>query len=429
MLNKGHALICDSVTFDKISGQYDEDLRKLEDDFYEAKSSTDKNCICTFYLKIQNEQTFSDYLNNECESVFIPSEKDKRNSALYAKINASHFFKNNEYFGPVVVGETFFGQQLHPKIIYEIMSEDGQKKIQLSAGYFIQQNFGNSNLQSQPTFSATYSQKNFTAIIGNLNGGPYHQLATQLYSIETGLTNLMENGAQIIFHDKKQQRYFSDTWIEWKNQTYPGSTEQEHFRAGSSNRYEIPMNKRNKLQLIGQVYFDHHGGQVNIANASGQRPPTITLVNYALGANLQRNLNRQNNKNSFLNKAQVGVTQFGFSGSPNGRGQGVEIHAGVESKVLDLYLSHWQGNHFDSFAGTPYYSSFSKNPNEPNKVIEKTNFIKLRASKSINLLSKDAIRRAQLSPYLEYIFDKNAKTNPYTYGLVFQWKIISTGKK
>ena len=86
-----------------------------------------------------NNQVFEDSLS------IRPQEAHK----LYLQVQNLNFVKNNEYFNDIIPGQTLFGYQLKPRLVYF-----AAKNVRVEAGLFVLRDFGKAQFtQLAPVFS------------------------------------------------------------------------------------------------------------------------------------------------------------------------------------------------------------------------------------------------------------------------------------
>jgi hypothetical protein len=91
------------------------------------------------------------------ERIYPNSEQE---GELWLKFRNYNFLRNNEYFNPIVSGETLLGSQLSSSLMYQPLPN-----VQIEAGIFLSRDFGGEDFsQISPLFRLTY-QKDSSKII------------------------------------------------------------------------------------------------------------------------------------------------------------------------------------------------------------------------------------------------------------------------
>ena len=160
---------------------------------------------------------------------------------LRISLNAFTFFKDNEYFNPIVEGYTLFGTQLNPQLVYY-----PTKELRLEAGVFLWKDFGNPQLrQVRPTFRATWTHGRSQFIFGNIKPNLNHGYIEPLLDFERVILKPLEEGLQYRLNSK---RVALDVWVDWLRQEYPGVSYQEQIAGGLSSSFRITSDQR-KVQV------------------------------------------------------------------------------------------------------------------------------------------------------------------------------------
>ena len=113
-------------------------------------------------------------------------------------------------------------------------------------------------------------------LFGTFENSLNHRLIEPLFDFERVITDRLEYGFQLQYNN---DRLFSDLWINWQNQIFPGDTTQEELEIGISVEYSFLKRGSWDFRAPLQLFAFHRGGQINITDERLQ-----TLVNGAIGA-------------------------------------------------------------------------------------------------------------------------------------------------
>jgi hypothetical protein len=313
------------------------------------------------------------------------------------------YFKNNEYFGEIVEGRTYFGQQLHPKISYQ-----PTENVLLEAGLFVRQVFGENRLtETKPTFSLKYQKNKFGFLLGNLEGSLQHGLIEPLYDFERVIDDRLENGIQFLH---KGKRFTGDWWINWRKSIQTGSTDQEEIEGAGNMKYKLVNKEKTSLEFILQSVILHRGGQINSSAL-----PVYTTMNNALGIQL----NRSFNPSSFAKGISMQFYTVGFSVDSDSlsfrNGNGLYLNGSLETSAGTFIASYWKGEGFVNILGGDIYSSVSRfrNFTEPTREI-----LVFRWLKDFQLSS-----HCQLSVRAEPYYDFQNSLFEYSIGVYANYRL------
>ena len=266
------------------------------------------------------------------------------------QLNGFSYFKNNEYFNEIVKGQTFFGNQITPKLQW-----NPSKKWQINGGFFIAKEFGNNEkYTATPIFNLKYNYKNVRFIFGNLESDLQHKIIEPLYNFERIFSpNRLEEGMQLIVNRKK---IYADTWVNWllkeRNNT---TTKNEKIEGGAVVHLSLLNANHFKIKAISNSLVYHQGGQ-----NFGSPFSTYTTLHQSLGLNLSYELE----KGSFVQKIStenhfiVHQTQSDSLGFPNGNAQYYNLT--TNTKWGDFVLSYWYGKNFINPMGGDLFSGVSR---------------------------------------------------------------------
>jgi hypothetical protein len=291
-------------------------------------------------------------LNNKVLEEGLSFESERKN-ALFLKLTNFNFVRNNEYFNDIVSGQTFFGYQLAPTLIYYPTAS-----LRLEAGAFFWKDFGNPDYSLvAPIFSLKYFKDSLSIIFGNLEGNVQHHLIEPLYAFERTITHHLENGLQVKYN---KGRFYGDLWIDWQRAIYANSPFQEEISAGLVAAVSPFKNQKFELQIPFQMSIVHRGGQdLGIA--------ATNALNLTTGINLHW----RNTGNRFFK--QIRSENYWVYGArevfdtltdilQERVGQGLYLNLSAETRLFELMLSYWYGRKFDAVQGGDLYKSYPVKP-------------------------------------------------------------------
>jgi len=358
-----------------------------------------------FYIAT-NERTFIPDRIKNGSTVNIFNPLGKINEQFYIDFITLCFVKNNEYFSNIEPGETFFGYQLYPTLVWKPFKD---KEFKLKGGVFLQKNFGENTFASNtPTFTFDYQFKHTRFVFGTLYGGLEHKLIEPLYRFERMLYDRIENGFQVIHSNKK---LFADIWINWRQTANAQLNRQEILESGVSFVYLLVGDAESAFQtkLITQMTNQHKGG-------SSVDLPLVNHTNNALGTEI-----------TFGNKKKL---QWTFQPyflhaldhslelrQPYKDGMGIYINGGVAHKGFSFMASYWKGWEYFSALGTPLFNSFNYD-----------NFYSLERERELIffrfIYSKPLIKHnLKLNLRFEPIYEISTKKFQHSIGIYFLYRL------
>ncbi|MDD4149898.1 MAG: hypothetical protein PHE33_07700 [Bacteroidales bacterium] len=333
-------------------------------------------------------------------------------SKLFVEIDNTNFLKNNEYFNPFVEGYTLIGYWLKPQIKY-----NATKRLSFSAGFHAQKYSGVKGFSEfRPLFSLEFKTGEQSKLIfGNLTSTINHNISDYILADENYLTNNVESGLQFMH---KSKRYFSDTWIDWRQFIFDGSPFPEIILFGTSNKISL-INKNNQsiLELNLDGVASHVGGQINSSDDNVQ-----TIMNSVSG------LNYNMYPKSFLTKVSLFSHYYtSLDQSPTKRlkyiyGYGVLSGVELSNEFVNLKLEHWYGDYYFTKFGNQMFSSFN---------IEKPNYTEdQRAFINAHLIGKyEKIKNIKIGLGVNLYYDLYNLRMDYSMGFYiksnFKFKLIN----
>ncbi len=276
--------------------------------------------------------------------------RPERVDELWLQIQNFNFLRNNEYFNPIVSGETFLGTQLSGSLLYA-----PSPNLQLEAGVFLLQDFGSENFRSvKPLIRLTYQKKATKMIFGNLQANYAHRLIEPLYGFEQGLARHLEQGLQFIHHRPK---LYTELWVDWQQTVSAQKDRPERFWVGWVNDLTLVKSKGLTTHISTQATIFHTGGQDLIQPfALGNE------LNLATGIKTTQTFD----STSFFKKFYVEIygilsaEQYSGLEEISRTGNALYTNIGLDMRLVHFLFSLWQGNGFNSTQGGDLYKSFSQ---------------------------------------------------------------------
>jgi len=289
----------------------------------------------------------------------LNSKSVKDSSAFYFNFDNANFLWNNEFFNDIIVGYTLIGFYVTPQIEYHF-----SKNFKVNGGVHLLKYSGVNNFSTvTPVYSVTFSKRNYSFIMGTLQGTVMHKLSDQLYFSEKYFTNNIENGIQFKIDKTK---FWLDSWIDWQTFIFPGDKKQEEILFGTNIIQRIFTKQNFTLDATGTIMLKHHGGQIDSTDLNIK-----TLANYRMGFDLSKHTN-----NKFIDKISLLGEFDGFTdASPNpssiyNNGYGIMSYARVSNKTNYFQIGYWFADRFLSSMGNPIYqckSMYNQSLNKKNR--------------------------------------------------------------
>jgi hypothetical protein len=322
----------------------------------------------------------------------------KDSSAFYFNFDNANFLWNNEFFNDIIVGYTLIGFYVTPQIEYHF-----SENFKIDAGVHLLKYSGENDFSTvTPVYSVTFSKKNYSFIMGTLQGTVMHKLSDQLYYSEKYFTDNIENGIQFKIDKNK---FWLDSWINWQTFIFPGDNKQEEILFGTNIIQRIFTKQNFILDATGAIMLKHHGGQIDSTDLNIK-----TLANYRLGFNLSKQI-----KNKFIDKVSILCEFDGFSdASPNpssiyNNGYGIMSYAKISNKTNYFRIGYWYADRFLSSMGHPIFQCKSINP-----ALNK----RYRSLITANIFySKNIYNNIYLGLAGDLFYDTKAKQTDYSMGV------------
>ncbi|UOR05435.1 hypothetical protein MUN82_21225 [Hymenobacter aerilatus] len=336
-----------------------------------------------------------------------PATEENVAGDLHLSLRSFTFFKDNEYFNPIIEGYTLFGTQLNPQLVYYPTSN-----LRLEGGVFLWKDFGNARVrQVRPTFRATYTKGNSEFIFGNIRPHLNHGYIEPLFNFERVILKPLEEGLQY--------RYASDmvgldVWVDWQRQQYRYSNYQEQIAGGLSGSVRLTGNNSPvAVSLPLQFTATHRGGQIDTINR-----PLQTLFNGATGIEARYPLPTHPTTAFRVQAYGTGYFDKSFTYQlPYRRGSGLYLNATAETRYLNVMLSYWQGQRFLSPLGGDLYQSASRSVNSPTYTEPHRRILLLRLMRDFSLGEAAAI-----TVRVEPVYDFQERETDFAAGIYLNFR-------
>lgn len=270
-----------------------------------------------------------------------------------AGLDATFFFKNNEYFSPHIEGYTLVGYQVRPTVSYAMLPD-----LTLTAGLQALRYGGTeSAAYVRPHFAVKWQATEWLGVqAGSLPGLASHPQHEAIQDPEGQLTERPEFGAQLWI---SRPRLRGSVWVNWRKFIFMGDTVPERFTAGmsltlgpwggagaGSRFFSMPVS----------LAFDHIGGQIS------DYPDTMQSV---ANVGLSPTLNVERSGWRFVQRLSFSLHMLGFhamAGSevrPFANGVAISPEARLTAKYLQANVAWYHANDFYAPHGNPLFSSVS----------------------------------------------------------------------
>ena len=328
----------------------------------------------------------------------------KDSNALYFSFDNSNFLWNNEFFSDIIEGYTLIGYWITPQLQYHF-----SPNIKINAGaHFLKYSGVDKFSEIVPTYSLQFSKKNYSVILGTLNGSIKHRMSDPLIFSERYFTQQIENGTQFLLNKDK---LWLDVWLDWQTFIFHNDNKQEQLVFGTNYIQQIFNNKHFKIEGVGSLLIGHQGGQIDTTNLNIK-----TLMNYAAGVSISKHINAK-----FLDDITLKSQYIGFIDNSPTMGslykQGFGFNNNLRFSKNDSYFQfgYWSANKFLSLMGHPIYQCESTVDNTLNK--------ETRSLITANIFySKKLFKGIYLGLMSDIYYDTNSKETDYSMGLTIMLK-------
>ena len=334
------------------------------------------------------------------------SKTDSGKISLNADLTG--FFKNNEYFSPVAVGQTLPGTALNLALGYQVAD-----KFKAGLGVYAVKYSGRNPLENlQPFVRLQYAiTPRFSMVMGNLFGGVNHRLIEPLYQWERHFTDNPESGLQFVLH---ADRWFADVWIDWQHFIQRGDPAPESLAFGTSLARELTgRDSRFSLTVPLQLLIYHQGGQIDTSDE-----PMIVLGNMATGLCSRLNTNHKRIRSVGFDLFLAGYWDRYSNETlrPFDKGWGIYPVLNMDMTPFKLMAGYWYADKFYAFEGESLFGSFD--PFRPQKQLPTRNLLTFKFIFDQQLLNDVSIC-AQLETYT----DLDRGETDYSFGVHLRVKM------
>lgn len=350
--------------------------------------------ISTFYTLICTGQPHQYKMLNT-----IPEFDSTQTKQLSFRVENANFFRNNEYYSPILDGYTYIG--LWSRLL---MAYYPAQNVRVRAGAHLLKYHGKSSFdpsESIPYFSITYQPKpGFNVTLGNINNDQNFGMPAMLYEPEYFYAQSPPAGAMVTYNKK----WFDfETWIDWETFIYEGDPFQEKFTNGSKLLFRFINNNQINFRVPVYFVYHHQGGEID---SSAQK--IETLMNGATGIDFTYKAGAWT---MGIESLYVGYREATSNYlQPFRAGHGAVSRGFLSYKTAGLSLGYWQGKRFIAPRGRRIYQSVSFNT--PGITLPKRQLIEGRLSWKIQI--KKGIHFALES---DAFFDLNDNSLSYAWGI------------
>lgn len=320
------------------------------------------------------------------------------------------FLKNNEYFSPIVKGETFPGIRIRPTVAYQVGTNLKAELGMTSLYYSGDQQKDGTYLFNGIFARLQYAIKpNFNLVFGNYYDGVNHRLIEPLYRWENQLINKPESGLQLIYED---QKYFADVWLNWQRFIQKGDSVPEVLTFGVSSSMRLTKSDNPlKISIPLQLVIHHQGGQIDVSEEK-----MIVSGNLATGICSEYSINHKLIKSIGANIYLVGYYDKLPDNSirPYDKGWGIYPTFSIDASPFKALVGYWHAKKFYSFEGEPLFASF--NTDYPDDVLTNRSMLTFKAS-----YSQQLHKMFSVGVQAETYSDLNRGKTDYSFGVYLRF--------
>lgn len=314
-------------------------------------------------------QTKAEYTHAP-DSTGIPCAPDTAHvGELRLNVDATLFFRDNEFSNPIIKGYTLPGFRLNPTLSYS-----PTENINVELGVYMLRFWGADSypnlaysdiaywsgdekkakgLHTLPFFRVSYTKGGLGVVLGNLYGGYHHRLLQPLYAGELNLTADPEAGAQLLYTNKWLD---ADVWINWESFIYKNDNHQEAFTFGVSSRLKY-TNERSRLHVYSplQALFQHRGGEIDTITTNSVQ----TNMNAAAGIGARFDINHRALRSVTIEADALLYNQQKGELYPFERGRALYIHGRLDVANVNFRAGYYRSHNFLTLFGYPFYGDMS----------------------------------------------------------------------
>lgn len=325
-------------------------------------------------------------------------------ASINLSLNATGFFRNNEYFNPLYKGYTLLGVHFTPVLEWKT-----DQRVTISGGVHLLKFSGLDRIKKVlPVLSIqTALTEQLSLLFGTIRGAGEHRLPEPLYGTERNLDAVIEDGIQLRYITGS---LFTDLWLQWDRFLERYEDAQEYLTFGYSGWYTREL-KNDRWVVTIPLHFlaSHKGGQIDRSNL-----PIQTLFHYSSGLHVT-----YQTANTFIRKFTASITAIGFADVsptpqlPMKKGYALYPSFSFGSSVAEWENGFWLAEDFYAPKGDPVYWSWAYEGDT------------YQRSRRV-VLSRLFFKR-QLSPHLivglraDFLYDFFFKDPDYSYGLFLRF--------
>ncbi|MDR2037430.1 MAG: hypothetical protein LBQ60_05860 [Bacteroidales bacterium] len=331
-----------------------------------------------------------------------PKLVEKDSNLLSFSVDLTGFFKNNEYFSPVAVGQTYPGISMIPALAYQVSG-----KFRAEGGLYAVKYSGREKLFSiQPFIRLQYAiTPNLNMVLGNLYGGLNHRMIEPFYQWERQFVAYPESGLQFVLDD---DRWFADAWIDWQHYIERGDSVPEVLTFGlSASRLLTQPGSKFSLTLPFQLLIHHQGGQIDTSD-----DPMIVLGNVATGL-----CSRLQTGHRWIRS--VGLDMYitayydRYSNEavrPFDKGWGIYPVLHIDATPFKLMAGYWHSDKFYAFQGELLFNSFDIY--DPQEQLPKRDLLTFKLA-----FEKEVFKGVSVGAQIETYSDLDRGETDYSFGV------------
>ncbi|HYV95163.1 MAG TPA: hypothetical protein VE978_25530 [Chitinophagales bacterium] len=296
---------------------------------------------------------------------------------LKFRLSNENFLKNNEYFNPLMVGQTYFGVMLHSSLTW-----NPNRYMRLQAGVFLRDDFGNNTIfEVIPTFTLKLQKNGYAFLFGTIEGTVNHNFIQPLYDFERYMSDHIENGVQFT---AKKKFLEGDLYLSWEHHQYAGIPHDREILNTGATVSPVLFNKNKwKISVPLQAIIVHHGGQLDTFDL----PHDESLFDDAAGIRLSyfpgtsALITEIRMEDYYVYYQDLGHHYFNQLFLA---GHGVYANLLLKSKYhVDALLSYWYSHDFISGHGGYLYQSVSQRDPAYTEPFRKLMFFSLMYEKEL----------------------------------------------
>lgn len=355
---------------------------------------------CIFLINNAYAQLNNSFFKDTLDVYYLNNMPINKKKPVFA-ISGLHYNKNNEYFNRLNPGQTFFGTQLQPKLLYK-----PDTHLLFEAGVLLDKNYGDPKFISRiyPIVKLTYVHKDLFLRLGSLQSHINHGMPDVLLNYENAFMDPVEYGIQTVMTRKN---LIYESWTQWKQNVDKETIRQEIIIVGQSLILKPIRKEKFKLDIPVQGFGYHKGGQ-----AIPGAPPLINR--FILGSGLKLNFN---------NKLILESYYFGSLDKSQNMQQPFDNGMGLMENIRWLFRKHefvftwWYSREFVSTLGAPMFSNI--NFDEVYLFSNTRQLAMLRWNYTTHIIRNKMFLDARFEPY----YDITAKKIEFSHGFHVRWNL------